>query len=171
MISPERLRSLKDNGLIDIVKNYRQYGYDESTRQNALVILESRGISVDDLKLSGNFTNVEYESVKDIYNKYKSTTNLTLFFYTGIFIFRLLGNFRMPEYVGIALGIIWLIAFILFFVYLIKSFILHNDFYKKIGKNLSNAEQVAFFLLGMPFYVIMFFYYRNLMKDEMKIIQ
>lgn len=56
----EKLKGLNDLKLIEAVKNYEQYGYSESLRNNAIAILESRGITVEELKATGNFENHEY---------------------------------------------------------------------------------------------------------------
>ena len=43
------LKTLDNSKLIDVVKNYKQYGYDEETRNSAISILEERGVSIQDL--------------------------------------------------------------------------------------------------------------------------
>lgn len=57
-----KLESFNDGKLIDIVKNYKQYGYDNDLRNIALGILEKRGINKEQLELSGNFENHSYKS-------------------------------------------------------------------------------------------------------------
>ena len=53
----EKLKSLDNDKLIDVVKNYRQYGYSNELRTAAIEILDSRGIDQEKLKLTGNFDN------------------------------------------------------------------------------------------------------------------
>ncbi|MBL4604928.1 MAG: hypothetical protein JKY02_04490, partial [Flavobacteriaceae bacterium] len=48
-----KLESFDNEKLIDIVKNYQQYGYDNDLRNIAIRILEKRGIDKEQLKLSG----------------------------------------------------------------------------------------------------------------------
>ncbi|SNR60289.1 hypothetical protein SAMN06265371_106186 [Lutibacter agarilyticus] len=66
----ERLKSFDSEKLIDIVKNYRQYGYDENLRNDTLEILKKRGIDKEQLILTGNYKNQNYDSAKDIYESF-----------------------------------------------------------------------------------------------------
>ena len=54
----EKLNKYDNQKLTDIVKNYKQYNYDIEIRNTAIEILRERGISEEDLKLSGNYENV-----------------------------------------------------------------------------------------------------------------
>ncbi len=56
-----RLKSMENNKLIDVVRNYRQYGYSDELRNGALAILKSREIDELELKLTGNFQNLTYD--------------------------------------------------------------------------------------------------------------
>lgn len=53
----EKLKDLKTQNLIEVVKNYKKYNYTNEIRDQAIRILEERGISQEELKLSGNLTN------------------------------------------------------------------------------------------------------------------
>ena len=46
----ERLKKLDTDKLIDVVKNYRQYGYEENLRNSAISLLEERGITTVDTR-------------------------------------------------------------------------------------------------------------------------
>lgn len=47
------LKRFDNDKLIDVVKNYKRYGYDDEIRDYAINLLEERGWSVEDLKTFG----------------------------------------------------------------------------------------------------------------------
>lgn len=68
----EQFKSFSDTRLIEVVKNARQFGYDNETKTAALEVLKERGISEQDLYLTGNLTNDKFDSTESIYNSYTS---------------------------------------------------------------------------------------------------
>lgn len=76
----ERLIKLDNLKLTDDVKNYKQYGYDDSIRKTALEILKTKGFEEDDLKFTGNDINYKYERAIEISRVYKRNYG-TVFFY------------------------------------------------------------------------------------------
>ena len=77
----EILKTLSDNKLIDIVKNFKQYGYDENIRTNAISILEEKGININDLKLTGNFENQKFNDANSYYNSFFKNSKIAFMFY------------------------------------------------------------------------------------------
>jgi hypothetical protein len=63
------------------------------------------------------------------------------------------------------------LAFILYIVFLIISFMNQNQFYKAIGHDYGTEGALLYLFLGMPFYMFMYFYFRNQMKDKMREIK
>jgi hypothetical protein len=169
----ERLKSFDNSKLMDIVKNYRQYGYDDNLRNTAIDILKSRGISEDDLKLTGNFENQQYNSARDIAGSYFKNSHLTFLFYGIILVAKIFTPLvaRSSEFLGWTFLIVNILSLFLFLIFLIKSFINHNDFYKAIGKELGTGDQLIYFIVGMPLYFFMYFYYRRQIKEELKLIK
>ncbi|HHC81207.1 MAG TPA: hypothetical protein ENK46_15100 [Flavobacteriia bacterium] len=169
----ERLTSLNNDKLIDVVKNYRQYGYDDGIRTTAIEILKERGIDKEQLQLTGNFQNETYNSAKEIYNLFKQNSKVAFIFYGLILITSIiipisaknLGSFTL------IVEIISWISIAVYFIYLLKSFLNHNDFFKRIGKDFGNEGILIYFFLGMPFYIFMYFYFRNQMNGAMKLIK
>ena len=47
------LKRFDNDKLIDVVKNYKRYGYDDEIRDYAINLLKERGWSVEDLKTFG----------------------------------------------------------------------------------------------------------------------
>ncbi len=66
----DKLAKLSNDRLMDVVKNYKRYGYPEQYRQAALDILESRGIPFEMLKLTGNLENQELKKAEDAYSSF-----------------------------------------------------------------------------------------------------
>ncbi|MBK8330126.1 MAG: hypothetical protein IPL09_11830 [Bacteroidetes bacterium] len=67
--------------LTDDVKNYKQYGYDDSIRKTALEILKTKGFEEDDLKFTGNDINYKYERAIEISRVNKRNYGTVFFIY------------------------------------------------------------------------------------------
>lgn len=169
----ERLLKLDDAKLMDIVKNYRQYGFDEAFRANAIAILEERGISKEDLRISGNFENKKYEFASLIYRSFQKNSILAFFTYLTLILFILVVPLIPKETQAVALIIVsaQLIVFTVFIIALVRSFINQYQFSKLLGENFGVDIALLYFFLGMPFYIFMYFYFRNQMKESMSRIQ
>ncbi|MFD1096215.1 hypothetical protein [Salegentibacter chungangensis] len=169
----ELLESFSNNKLIDIIKNYRQYGYDNSLRKTACRILKERGISINDLKLTGNLRNENFESAQEYIRAYRKNSKHALIFYiTTLILNVLIPVFERISsfYSSIALALS-IISIILFLYCLFRAFQHQSDFYRLIGKKMDSYEVLAFLLIGMPFYIFMYFYYKHKLKDELKLIK
>jgi hypothetical protein len=168
-----KLESFHNEKLIDIVKNYQQYGYDDDLRNITIGILEKRGIDKEQLKLSGNFENHSYESAKRIHKSFNLNSKITFILYGIVLISNILVSIfnQNSEILASIILIINWIALISYFVFLIKSFINQNEFYKAIGKENNSNSILIYIFLGLPFYIFTYFYFRNQMNDEMKMIK
>ncbi len=165
-IETARLEAMDNSKLIDIVKNHRQYGYDDALRNTALAILETRGIQQDELKLTGNFSNYRYDKAADLAKAFFVNSRRTFIFYA---ISILVPAFYIIIPIPIQLFIIcYLLSVILFCVFLIKSLISRNDFYKAIHKELGSGDYLIYLMTGISIYLFMYFYYKNEIKEELK---
>ncbi len=166
----ERLIQFSDQKLIDIVKNYRQYGYDEALRETALSILEERGIDLEQLKLSGNFENNTYELAQNLYAAFTRNSTIAMVLYGLLIAFRLIISNLSAVGVIPVLILFWasLIAYLVFFL---QSFNNQRNFYKAIGKEAEAESGIVYFLLGMPFFILLYPYFKNKMKEQMQIIR
>lgn len=64
------LKRLDNDKLIDVVKNYKRYGYGAEIRDYAIKLLEERGWSIEDLKTFGYWENSNYEEALMQYKAY-----------------------------------------------------------------------------------------------------
>ncbi len=152
-----------DKELIKVIKNYRQFGYTRTHRNTAVSILNSRGITDQQLKFSGNFDNQKFE--EGIRLKYKLDEDSKLAFILYAIAIPLIlsglifGNNKFPILgkilliVGIAIGVIYLFA-------LIRSFISSSNLNKHLEKE-SGINGILYLLLGLPLYFIFYLIQRK----------
>lgn len=57
----EKLYTLSDERLAEVVRDWQIHGYDETTRQTAIDLLAERGISETELKQRGYWNNYEHQ--------------------------------------------------------------------------------------------------------------
>ncbi len=167
------LESFDDEKLIDIVKNYRQYGYDGRLRARALALLEKRGIDKEQLVLTGNFDNSAYDSALGIYASFDRNSKRALVLYILLFVTLLVPMLLSGESpLADATTVIVIICLgALYFFFLLRSFFNQYQFYGVTGQKYGADGALSYVLLGMPFYVLMFFYYRGRMKEQMRYIR
>ena len=165
--------TFSDNRLVEIVKNSKQFGYDDNTRNIALEVLKARGIGEEDLQLTGNLTNYKFDHARDLFRSYNESSNIALVAYllllviNAVVIFHIMGMNEPGNWYSIAS---WLVALI-FLAALIKSFSDHTNFYKALGKEAGTGAHFIFFVLGIPFYMFMYPFYKSRMKEEMQMMQ
>ena len=160
----DKLENLSENKLIDVVKNYRQYGYTEEYRNLALNILSERGIDEMTLKLRGQFENTLYNDAQIHFKKFLHNSNLAF----SLYLLSILLFFILPLFLSIELSSILILicsfAYLLFFV---LSFINQANFYSAIGKSYMAENPIIFLLLSVPIYFIVFFYFKKKMKNQL----
>ncbi len=165
------INNLDNNQIIDIIKNYKQYNYTEKHKNTALLIINSRGISNEQLKFSGNFTNQNFEEALRLKNIYVEDSKLAFILYfislISILIGMVLENNNFP-YIGNTLFIFGLISEIFFLFSLVKSFISHSNLNKHLNKDtFSNA--IVFSLIGLPFYFLLYFYQKKKIEEDLNL--
>lgn len=167
------LSNLSDSKLIDVVKNYRQYGYSETIRKEAIEILNERGIDKEQLELTGNFENTTYNDSERLYHEFMKNSKIAFILYGALFILMLLNNLlsNNNELISLIISISNWIILVSYIIYSIKSYNNQDHFYKTIGAK-ENAEGVlGYFSLGMPLFIFMYFHYKKNMKEKMSFIQ
>lgn len=81
------LNKFDNDKLIDVVKNYKRYGYDDELRDYAINLLGERGWNREDLQQFGYLTNHDYDEAEKQYKAYKRNSLIgicTLIFSGGI---------------------------------------------------------------------------------------
>ncbi|WP_189359287.1 LptF/LptG family permease [Algibacter mikhailovii] len=146
------LDNFDNNRLIDIIKNYREYDYSITYKNTALTILNSRGITNQQLKFAGHFTNQKYEEALRLKNVFMEDSQLALILYTIFAILAITGKILENNYydsfgtplfkVSIGFGVIYFFAFL-------RSFISGSIFNKHIGQD-SLTKSVLFIVIGLP---------------------
>lgn len=168
----ETLSRLDSNKLVDVVKNYKQYGYDDSIRETAVSILASRGIDSETLRLTGNDKNSSYEIASAIFNGFTQDSKRCIGFYVSALLFMLVAKavISVNEVVAGVLVILFWIAILGYTIFLIRAYLKQNEFYKSIDKPKESGEQIGLFIVGMPLFVFLYFYLRGKMEEDLKLI-
>ena len=163
------LESFENEKLIDIVKNFRQFGLSLNYKQRALKILNSRGISELQLKMAGNLSNQKYENALRLYIDFKEHSKLalvlnilTILLGLGGFV---LSNNGIPV-IGKILSVIAVLSLLFFVVLFLKSTSNQSDFYKLLSiKFLTNS--FVFIILGIPLFVLYRAFFIKKMKEDL----
>ena len=168
----ERLKSFDDYKLIDIVKNYRQYKYDESIRDAAISILEARGTDLETLQLRGDLVNKTFDDAKQKYRSFESNSKVAFVLYGLMFISRIaISVARDNETLQLVFAVLFWLSAAGFIIYLVKSFINQAKYYDLVGKKESQLNPGLYFTVGLAVYIVMFFVFRKQMRDEMNEIR
>lgn len=159
-----KLQNLDSEKLKDVVKNYKQYGYDEEIRNAALSILSDRGLSEEDLKLSGDLVNANYERASNLFDSFQLYSKVAfssyLLYLLSLFVPALIA---IPEEYDQYVSIFSLLCLLVFLITLIRSFAFQSSFFKIAGKP-DESGIILYFLLGLPFYFFMYFYFVSRMR-------
>jgi len=164
------LKNYDNNKLIDIVKHYRQYNYSIEYKNSSLALLESRGITQQELKFGGNLTDHGYEESIRLKYLYEENSKLAFILYCITLILILPGailkNNGFPS-IGQVLFISGIIVGIFYLFALIKSFIDNSNLYKQLGKNnITNA--LVFAIGGLPLYFLFYFFQKKKINEDLK---
>lgn len=168
-----QLNEYSNKKLIDVLKNYRQYGLGSTYKNTALHILNSRGVSEQELRFGGNLVNVTYESALRFKNNYDGNSKIGLLFY-GVSIVMLLSggilnnnNFPIIGKILIGIGVFTTLFYIIAFI---KTIISQSNFYKTLNKKVI-THSIIFIILGIPLYFLYVLYFNQKIKEDLKQIK
>jgi lipopolysaccharide export system permease protein len=154
-----KLNALDSTTIKGIVKNAEQFGYTTEYRLKALKILESRGITQDELLVSNSLFNSDYLKLEYYYNAYKKQSGIALVFHLLSFVLTVLASTGKPLF--IILGILNLIFM---YVTIFKSSECLEEI-KTITHRESFTNLYVALLLGFPFYIFIYSYNRIQLKE------
>jgi len=165
----DELERSSNEQLIDIVKNYRQFGLSYNYKSVALGHLKNRGISELELRMSGQLLNEKYETGIRHLTDFKENSKLAVVLYFVMVVFGLggsiLNNNGFPT-VGPILIIVASIATILFLMLFKKTVMNQSNFYTLLKKNFM-TNSVVFILLGLPLFVLYRIYFSKKMTEDL----
>jgi len=168
-----KLDTYSDKRLIDLLKNYRQYDLDRTFKNTALQILNTRGITEQELRFGGNLLNENFENALRYKNAYEENSRMGMFLYVIMLTFSIVGailnNNGFPA-VGKFLLVIGVLAIILFLITFVKTLSSQSNFYKVLGKKVM-ANSVVLVIIGIPLYFLYFIYFNRKMKEDLKQIR
>ena len=164
------LDNFDNDKLIDIIKNFRQFGLSLNYKQTALKILNSRGISELELKMGGNLSNQNYENALRLYIDFKENSKLAIVLNILTIILGLGGSFLSNNEIpvmGKILSGIAILTLIFFVVVFQKTTSNQSDFYKLLSiKFLTNS--FVFIILGIPLFFLYRPFFIKKMKEDLK---
>ena len=168
-IDTKNIDRFENENLIDLVKNYRHYGLSITHKTNALQLLEQRGITELELKLSGNLSNESFESGVRHMEDYHENATLANYAHLTLLIFGIggliLNNNGLPT-VGkilVTIGIFSVLLFLVLFTKVLKN---QSEFYKILKKKFM-THNVVFIILALPLFFLYRLYFNKKMNEDL----
>lgn len=167
--TPERLRQLEDEKLIDLARNNRSYGFTAETRNTALRILKERGLDIDHLKRTGALTNHAFVRAEAVYFTFMRNSRFALWCYF-VAVACLISEGTLDTSSG-TLGVIAVLFYLACITFILLAFVGQNEFYTVIGKPELADGLWSYILVGVPLYFMIFRYIRAQMREAMQMVQ
>jgi lipopolysaccharide export system permease protein len=168
-IDTKNIDRFENDKLIDLVKNNRHYGLSITHKTNALQLLEQRGITELELKLSGNLSNESFESGVRHMQDYHENATLANYAHLTLLIFGIggliLNNNGLPT-VGkilVTIGIFSVLLFLVLFTKVLKN---QSEFYKILKKKFM-THNVVFIILALPLFFLYRLYFNKKMNEDL----
>ena len=168
-IDTKNIDRFENEKLIDLVKNYRHYGLSIAHKTNALQLLEQRGITELELKLSGNLSNESFESGVRHLEDYHENATLANYAHLTLLIFGISGlvlNNNGLSSVGKILVVIGIFSALLFLVLFTKVLKNQSEFYKILIKKFM-THNVVFIILALPLFFLYRLYFNKKMNEDL----
>ena len=168
-IDTKNINRFENDKLIDLVKNYRHYGLSITHKTNALQLLEQRGITELELKLSGNLSNESFESGVRHMEDYHENATLANYAHLTLLIFGIggliLNNNGLPTLgkILVTIGIFSVLLFLVLFTKVLKN---QSEFYKILKKKFM-THNVVFIILALPLFFLYRLYFNKKMNEDL----
>jgi hypothetical protein len=168
MSNADRLASLSNEKLLDVVRNHRQYAYSPEVRDQALALLRDRGYELEELRLVESHA---YERIEELAGAFFWNSTLGLIAYLGllcsILAAALAWNAGSRVWVTVA-SLVLMVAIRICRWFLIRAFLDQVAFYEAIHRTEEAKSQAGFFLVDVPLYFIMYFQLKKKMKEALR---
>lgn len=166
----QTLVSYDNSKLIDIIKNYKHYNYDIQYKNSALEILNSRGITKQQLKFSGEYSDERFDETLRLKIACDEDANLALvlylFFAPLVLVGKILENNRF-ESTGKALFISGVVIGVIYLISLSRSFISFSNFKKHVKKE-TMAHSILYILVGLPLFFVVYIAQKRMLKKDVE---
>jgi len=156
----KKLNDYSDEVLIRIVKNSEQFNYSYDYRAKAIKILDTRGISQEQLLAENNLENIDYNKFQENVKSYYASVKLTLVFYVIAIITSLVMNNNPSFWFFLLFGI----SALLFYITLYISQKKIDEIGNAIGRTIEPGISIAF-LIGFPFFIFVYLYNNKVLKE------
>ena len=164
------LNAYKNEELLNVIANYETLNLDESTRFEALNLLNKRGITTKKLREQGLSLDTNFDTSERIAKDYKDHSNFAITLYcVGVvllilhFVFK---NNKLPSLATASIQLSFASLF-LFVIYYIKSLVNVFNFYKHL-KNKDKQPNLFLLIIGFPLYFITHVFLNVKMKEDLK---
>ncbi|MCF7567994.1 LptF/LptG family permease [Sabulilitoribacter arenilitoris] len=169
-ISYKFLHAYKNEELINVIKNFDSLGHHEDSRYEAIKILNSRGIEINELRDSGITINKTFNTSKTISFNYKAHSKFAIVLYNiGIvllLLFFVFKNNKLPSLQSASIQLS-IVSLFLYIVYYLKSVINLTRFYKHINKK-EKYPNIIILILGIPLYMLVFPFLNVKINEDLK---
>ncbi|GAA4945793.1 hypothetical protein GCM10023314_18790 [Algibacter agarivorans] len=165
------LYNYNNSELIDVINKYNTLGHEETSRYEAIKVLNSRGISITQFQENGIHINKSYEASEAIKTNYKDHAKFAITLYSiGVILLVLFFVFKNNKLLPLATASIQLsiVSFVLFIIYFTKSFINASQFYNHINKK-HKKPKLFLLLLGLPLYMFTYIFLNEKIKEDLKL--
>lgn len=158
------LTRIDNSKLLDIVKNYKQYGYEPAIREQCIHLLKQRGYTENDLQLSGALYNRKYDEAEKEFKNFLANSKKVLILYIVCLLAVIVAFFNKK--IGITISVA---ASIFYLYFLIKTYSNLNNFYDYVDKD---KKRDNFSLTSnIPFYIFTFLELKKELETELKEIR
>ncbi|MFD0963863.1 LptF/LptG family permease [Pseudofulvibacter geojedonensis] len=173
LIFKDKISSFSTPQLKDILKYSKQHGYSDNQKQIILDTLSQLGVGFEELKLSGNLSNYQFENANRHYLQLKKNSAIAFILYIVHFLSNIAINIVKADFSGIIVTIIILLSLIIYMIYYLKCYLDYSKLNKIVTNNsgLSLPSPIIFLIIGAPFNLFTYFYFKKEINEAMKHIR
>lgn len=160
----EKLNGYSDDVLTQIVKNAQQFHYTDAYRNKALKILDSRGITQENLLEKNNLYNTEYQDIHSNLTSYYKYAKIAFILNVVSVIFFFVAKNNPSITLIVMIQILLMLSFY-YFIFIAQRKI--DEIGKIIGKTIEPGIAVAV-VAGFPFYFFVYLYNNKVIKENIE---